>query len=102
MIARGWEELAGRRAQATVIIPAGIGLRVRLPRTLTRADRELARSVVDTADRINFEQPKLPVWPCHVPPPADGEPDRRPIAWPVASMAALIIAVLVAFWAAAR
>lgn len=72
----------------------------RPPITLTREERERCAQVVATADRINAERPTLSWRMSQTPPPSDGAPDRRPIAWPLASLVAMAIVVLMAFYVA--
>lgn len=101
---RTWEDLAQWRAKATVlIVPCGmVASSIRPRRLLTLADRDLAARVVATADRINQERPVARSWPACAPPPMAGTLDRRPIVWPVASVVAMVLAVLLAFHAASR
>lgn len=101
-----WCEVVARRAGAvtvvTVVHRAGpLQSRPGSRTMLTRAERELARSVVATADRVNLERPTMSWRTSDAPPPPDGALDRRSVAWPVASVLAMVVLVLVAFYAAA-
>ncbi len=59
--------------------------------------------MVDTADRINLEQPRLPVFAYQVPPPSDAPSphlDSSPTAHAMLSAFMLAVVVAVAFFVA--
>jgi hypothetical protein len=99
--ASGWGELIESRAcKVTVVVPPGRFLVSSPRRMLTASERDRAAQVVVTADRINADRPTLSWRMSQTPPPSDGTPDRRPVAWPLASLVAMAIVVFMAFYVA--